>query len=196
MISSFHAVRQCCAPLAAVGMLCLLAGCEEPVPITFAEFMDDDIARDGTLARCNEDRDATAGDIECANARRAAAAIALREERARREALELESEQKLAQLRAEVERERAAAREAQLLAEAAARAAYEAQWNGGEVPAVDADGMPVAAGTPIGIDGRPVRESAQPAGSDAESAQAPGVDGLPSSEAPAVADPAAVPAVQ
>ena len=110
MISSFHAVRQCCAWFAAVAMLCLLAGCEEPQPITFAEFMDDDIARDGTLARCNEDREATLADIECANARRAAAAIALREERARREALELESEQKLAQLRAEVERERAAAR--------------------------------------------------------------------------------------
>ena len=50
--------------------------------------MDDDIARDGTLARCNENRDETLNDIECANARRAAAAIALRAERERREALE------------------------------------------------------------------------------------------------------------
>ncbi|MGD8324305.1 MAG: EexN family lipoprotein, partial [Gammaproteobacteria bacterium] len=140
MISRSKTAQQRCASLAVVGTLFLLGGCEEPQPISFAEFMDDSIAREGTLARCNEDRDATAADIECANARRAAAAIALREERARREALELESERKLAALREQVERERAATREAQLLAEAAARAAYEAQWESRNAAPVGVDG--------------------------------------------------------
>lgn len=158
------------ATLAALG---LLAGCEEPQPISFAEFMDDDIAREGTLARCNEYRDETAADIECANARRAAAAIALRDERARREALEQESERKLAQLREQVERERAAAREAQLLAEEARRAAYDAQWESTDAP-------------PVGIDGEPLQPvSPQPP------SQAIGIDGLPISDAPAADAPSA-----
>lgn len=148
MISRSNSVRQRCASFAAVGTACLLVGCEEPQPISFAEFMDDAIARDGTLARCNENREETLNDIECANARRAAAAIALREERARREALELESERKLAALREQVERERAAAREAQLLADAAARAAYDAQWES-------------LNSSPVGLDGQPLIEPAE-----------------------------------
>lgn len=155
-----------CVIFAALGTLCGLTACEEPQPISFAEFMDDPIARDGTLARCNEDRDATVADIECANARRAAAAIALRDERARREALELESERKLAELRAQVELERAAAREAQLLAEAAARAAYDAQWElRGSAP-VAIDGQPIASeqeGQAIGVDGLPIANTQEPA---------------------------------
>jgi len=145
MISRSNTARQRCASFAAVGTACLLVGCEEPQPISFAEFMDDAIARDGTLARCNENREETLNDIECANARRAAAAIALREERARREALELESERKLAALREQVERQRAAAREAQQLADAAARAAYDAQWD-----TLDS--------APVGLDGQPLTE--------------------------------------
>lgn len=137
-------------------LLVALVACEERQPISFAEFMEDRIARDGTLYRCNEDREATRNDIECANARRAAAAIALRDERARRQTLEEESERKLAALRAEVERERQATREAQLLAETAARAAYDAQWE-------------ERGGAAIGIDGLPITE--QPAGSSELSAE-------------------------
>ena len=54
--------------------------------------MDDGFARDGVLTRCNQDRDATSNDVECANARRAAAAIALEAERARAGQLERQSE--------------------------------------------------------------------------------------------------------
>lgn len=162
MISRSTKAQQRCASFAVVGILCLLAGCEERQPISFAEFMDDEIARDGTLARCNENRDATATDIECANARRAAAAIALREERARREALELESEQKLAALREQVERERAAAREAQLMAEAAARAAYDAQWESENSDPIGIDGQLLSDGEAISVAGLPIAED--PAG--------------------------------
>ena len=144
MTSKFKSALRSYARCSAIGLFCLVAACEEPRPISFAEFMEDDIARDGTLARCNMDREATSGDIECANARRAASAIALRDERARREAYEAESERRIADLRAEVERERVTAQEAQQRAEAAARAAYEAQWEERNGAAVGVDGQPLA----------------------------------------------------
>jgi len=104
------------------------SACVKPEPRRFEEFMDDSIARDGTLARCNQDRSGTAHDIECANARRAAAAIALAQEQERRAELERESERKLASLRSEIERRDRAKRDAMAAALAAAEAAYEAQW--------------------------------------------------------------------
>ena len=62
--------------------------------------MEDGFARDGVLARCNQDPDATLEDAECANARRAAAAVALEAERAARaDELEHASEVKLLALR-------------------------------------------------------------------------------------------------
>ena len=110
--------------------VCLLAtACEKPrVPRTFANFMEDPIARDGTLARCNANPNATVDDLECAHARRAQVSIALRQERERREALEIESQRKIDELKNEmVERERIA-REAALAAARAEREAYEALW--------------------------------------------------------------------
>jgi len=117
--------------VAVVALSCLgalLVGCTEPEPRSFSVFMEDGIARDGALARCNQDRKATERDIECANARRAASAIALREERAQREELERESERKLSELRDQIARRDRAKREAMAAALAAAEAAYEAQW--------------------------------------------------------------------
>jgi hypothetical protein len=116
-------------PGAVLGFCLALAGCERPPePRTFADFMDDSIARDGTLARCNKDPDGTMEDIECAHARRAALSIALSQERERREALEIESQRKIEELKAEmVERERIA-RDAALAAARAERDAYEAMW--------------------------------------------------------------------
>jgi hypothetical protein len=81
-------------------MAAALAACApQPEPRTSFDFMEDGPARDGVLARCNQDRDATLTDEECANARRAAAAIALEAERAREPALERASEAKLVALR-------------------------------------------------------------------------------------------------
>lgn len=113
---------------AGFGVCLLLAACEQPEPRGFAVFMEDSIARDGTLARCNQDPEGTAGDIECAHARRASVSIALRQERERREILEIESQRKIDELKREmVERERIA-REAALAAARAEREAYEAMW--------------------------------------------------------------------
>jgi len=113
---------------AVLGLCLLLAACERPEPRSFAVFMEDSIARDGTLARCNQDPEGTSDDIECAHARRAAISIALSHERERREMLELESQRKIDELKLEmVERERIA-REAALAAARAEREAYEAMW--------------------------------------------------------------------
>lgn len=139
----------------------VLSGCAKPEPLYFTDFMEDRFAREGTLARCNRDRDASLSDIECANARRAAAAIALREERARRQELEQESERKLAELRAEVEHQRQAALEARAAAEAAARAAYEAQWREGRPnqPPLGIDGQPLV--TPADTSAAPIATEAE-----------------------------------
>lgn len=120
--------RRATAVASVLGLAVLSAACVKPEPRRFEEFMDDSIAREGTLARCNRDREETSNDIECANARRAASAVALVQERERRVELERESERKLAELRAQIERRDRAKREAMAAALAAAEAAYEAQW--------------------------------------------------------------------
>jgi len=140
-------------------LLCVLiggfvAGCvEPPPPRTFNDFMEDRIAREGTLARCGEDSRATLNDIECANARRAMATIALREERERREALELESERKLAALRDQMALRERAEREAAAAAEAAAQAAYEAFWRENSPDGQPPSGAPPAFTTRVGLNG-------------------------------------------
>jgi hypothetical protein len=108
--------------------------------------MEDGLAREGTLARCNQDRDGTATDIECENARRAAAAVAVREEQARRAELERESQRKLVALRTRTEQQRQAELQAALEAKAAADALYEAQWRDPSEPGADALAAAAAGG--------------------------------------------------
>lgn len=127
--------------------LSLCAACSPPPPRSYDFFFQDSIARDGALARCDRDPDA-ARDIECANARRAATAVQLQEERSRRQLLERESEQKLEALRQQFAAEQRAAREAEAAAIAAAKAAYEAQWQderSQDPPAEGAAAAPAAA---------------------------------------------------
>ena len=90
--------------------------------------MEDGIAREGVLSRCNRNRDETLADEECANARRAAAAIALEAERARAPVLEQASADKLVALRNSQARATAAEQDAATAAREAAEAAYEARW--------------------------------------------------------------------
>jgi hypothetical protein len=107
----------------------LVTGCEQSyTPRSFDHFMEDAIARDGALARCNRDRDATEDDVECQNARRAAAAVAASVERARSGERAEESERKLVAMRDRAAREQQAEERAIEEAEAAAQLAYDAQW--------------------------------------------------------------------
>ncbi len=101
-----------------------LSACS-PEPRTYEYFLADKIARDGVLARCDADPVAARADIECAQARRAALAVQLEEERARRAALERESEARIEALRRQYEAERQAREAAAAAAAAAAeRALY------------------------------------------------------------------------
>jgi hypothetical protein len=53
-----------------------LAACApKPEPRTVSDFMDDGLAREGVLSRCNQNREETQSDAECINARRAAATL-------------------------------------------------------------------------------------------------------------------------
>ncbi len=124
---------------AAAGMMIalagLVAGCDapQPQPRSFFVFMEDGIAREGVLARCNRDRDATANDVECNNARRAAAAVALERERGRSAALEQQSERKLLALRVRAARDAEAQQQAEVEARVAEEQAYEQQWRNATV---------------------------------------------------------------
>jgi hypothetical protein len=115
----------------------IVAGCERPPPRTFEEFMEDGYAREGVLTRCNHDRAATLDNAECANARRAAAAIAVRDERARQTELDAQSARKLLAMRDRAERDQRAEQQAADAAKAAEEAAYEARWHGSNGAPVD-----------------------------------------------------------
>lgn len=137
-ISVANRIQRTFATRVAAGTLALLAGflaaCgpPEPEPRTFFDFMDDGLAREGVLTRCNQNRAATLDDVECINARRAAAVVALEQERSRAIDFERESERKLVALRERAEREAQAAARAAAAAQAAAREAYEARWRGAD----------------------------------------------------------------
>jgi hypothetical protein len=125
--------------LAALG-----AACEQHAPRTFEDFTEDAIARDGALARCNQNGVAAAEDVECANARRAAEAAAVAAERARKDELERQSELTLIALRDRQAVAAEAAQRAEVEARAAAAAAYDAQWK-------DPDAPPGPGAAPAGI---------------------------------------------
>jgi hypothetical protein len=131
-----------------------LAACApQPEPRTVLDFMDDGIAREGVLTRCNQYRDETSTDAECANARRAAAALALEAERARAPVLERASEDKLVALRETQARAATASQSAAAAARAAAEAAYEARWRDPSGPRTIAGTQDSAAptfGAPVG----------------------------------------------
>jgi hypothetical protein len=105
-----------------------LVACDSGKPRSYEFFMDDGIAREGVLARCNQDREASARDAECDNARRAAATLAAGEDRRSAASLEQESARKLSALRDRQVREQEAEQEAADAAKAAAAADYDAHW--------------------------------------------------------------------
>ncbi len=158
----------------------LVAACHapRPGPRTYFDFMEDGIAREGVLTRCNRDRDATLNDQECSNARRAAAAIALEQERSRSEGLARESARKLTALRDRATREARTEQAAESAARADAQAAYDRLWpnpEGQRLPGQDRAAAP-AFGAPLG----PLLPSLSDAGSTdpAETGRVPGLPRL------------------
>ncbi len=143
---------------------CCLAGCMEgPRARSFMEFMEDSYAREGALARCNRDREATAADLECVNARRAASMVAAQADAELREKREAESEALLVAARERASREQQAVERAQQAARAEAEAQYESQWSGStevlesdpEVPAAGHAGTYDSLASTLGVVGPP-----------------------------------------
>jgi hypothetical protein len=125
-----------------------LVACDQPTkPRSFEFFMEDGLARDGVLVRCNQNHQSGVSDEECANARRAAATIAAAGEDERNASREKESARKLSALRDRQVRQEQAEQDAAVAAKAAADAAYDSQWRdksahggaAGSEPISDAD---------------------------------------------------------
>src|SRR5262245_33458389 len=68
------AVMRAASAVIALAALAVACG-REHEPRTFSEFREDGLARDGVLAGCEQDADKAKNDVECENARRAAAAV-------------------------------------------------------------------------------------------------------------------------
>jgi len=113
--------------------LALFAGCEEEQkPRSVTEYLENPILLEAAVVRCAQNRSETRYEAECVNARQAVSVIEAKEERARRDAFEAESDKKREALR----RTQQAAAEARRRAQEAERlrkeAAYLAQF--GELP--------------------------------------------------------------
>jgi len=105
--------------------LLMLGGCAEEVPPrSVQEFLGDPNSLEAAVVRCSQDRSQTRYETECVNARQAISIIEAKEDRARRDAFEAESDKKRQALR----RTQRAAAEARRRAEAAAQRRREAEY--------------------------------------------------------------------
>lgn len=111
--------------LLAAALCTVLAACDsEPPPRSTAEFMENPLLLEAAVVRCSQNRAESRYDPECMNAREAVKIIEVREEEARRAALEAESERKRQALR----RTQQAAAEARRRAEEERRRQEEAEY--------------------------------------------------------------------
>ncbi|MDH3533113.1 MAG: EexN family lipoprotein [Gammaproteobacteria bacterium] len=164
-----------------LGGVALLAGCsQEAPPRSVHDFLDEPILLEATMVRCAQNREETRYDAECVNARQAVSLIEAREERARRDAFERESERKREAL---IRTQKAAAEARRRAAEAEAlqrESEYLAQFGESPPVTVEQDGEQ-AANAPMAVIPQP--EEAQedttvifddppaPAGSNAPAAE-------------------------
>ena len=105
--------------------LALSAACTgEAPPPTVQELIDDPNRLEATVVRCSQNRQENRYEVECVNARQAVSVIEARDEHARREAFEAQSERKREALR----RTQEAAAEARRRAEEAERLRREEEY--------------------------------------------------------------------
>ena len=113
--------------------LAVVTGCsEEPEPRSVREFLENPIVLEAAVVRCAQNRTESRYDAECVNARQAVSIIEAKEERARRDAFEEESDKKREALR----RTQQAAAEARRRSQDAQRMREEAEYLAqfGELP--------------------------------------------------------------
>lgn len=157
---------------AVTSALVLLAGCAEEVPPpSVQDYLDDPIKLEAAMVRCAQNRSETRYEAACVNARQAVSIIEAKEERARRDAFERESERKRQALR----RTQQAAAEARRRAEEAERERREAEYLAqfGELPPAEAGtDDPATTNVPAAV----TPESRQPTGTPASDTE-PATDG-------------------
>ena len=130
------------------GSLLLGACSEEPQPRSVREFMDNPQFLEAAVVRCSANRTESRYDAECVNARQAVTLIEAREDRARRDRLEAESESKRAALRRTQRAAAAARREAAERAKRREEEAYLAQFGETLPPEPASDTLELEANTP------------------------------------------------
>lgn len=141
MPRKFHLILLSCSLLA--------AGCSEERPVrSVQEFLDNPQFLEAAVVRCSVNRSETRYDPECINARQAVAIVEAREERARRDKLEAESEKKRDALRRTQRAAAAARREAAERAKRREEAEYLAQFGVAPPPDDGPDPMELEANTP------------------------------------------------
>ncbi|MEO0996672.1 MAG: EexN family lipoprotein [Pseudomonadota bacterium] len=107
----------------------VLGACSpEPPPRKVSEFLEDPIALEATLSRCNADRSRSRDDVECKNAREAGKRISTAEEEERQRLLEEESRRKLEAIRRRNEAMDQRRREAEEAARRLEELQYEQQF--------------------------------------------------------------------
>ncbi len=114
------------------GLIMLGACAEEVPPRSVQEFLADPNSLEAVVVRCSQNRSQTRYEAECVNARQAISIMEAKEDRARRDAFEAESDKKRQALR----RTQQAAAEARRRAEAAEQRRKEAEYLAqfGELP--------------------------------------------------------------
>ncbi len=143
----------------------LFSACSpEPPPRKVSEFLEDPIALEATLSRCNADRSRSRDDEECKNAREAGKRISTAEEEERQRLLEEESRRKLEAIRRRNEAMDQRRREA----EEAARQLEELQYEQQFAPVEDAEpgAAPLAPAGTEAVAAEPVES--EPAPTDVE----------------------------
>ena len=113
--------------------LFMLGGCAEEVPPrSVQEFLTDPNSLEAVVVRCSQNRSQTRYETECVNARQAISIMEAKEDRARRDAFEAESDKKRQALRRTQQATAEARRRADAAAQRRREAAYLAQF--GELP--------------------------------------------------------------
>lgn len=111
----------------------MLGGCAEEVPPrSVQEFLADPNSLEAVVVLCSQNRSQTRYEAECVNARQAISILEAKEERARRDAFEAESNRKRQALRRTQQAAAEARRRAEVAAQRRKEAEYLAQF--GELP--------------------------------------------------------------
>ena len=149
------------------GLFMLGACAEEVPPRSVQEFLADPNSLEAVVVRCSQNRSQTRYEAECVNARQAISIMEAKEDRARRDAFEAESDKKRQALR----RTQQAAAEARRRAEVAEQRRKEAEYLSqfGELPpsqggSVDID--EAAMNAPSAVIPEPAAVDTAPAGDE------------------------------